>query len=169
MFGFLRGSLPPSNESPGKRLICILITDNHYWSQTSKKPRAGAGVESGETNKQLNRSKYWWRANKQIKGCKRTNTTNQSLTLCTGSLGTQCVQSYQGGREGYFSLFPPPQSDVARWSGWDQIGVVIQFVIQPPLHCTHSFASKIIEPLKSGEGFKNDNLLPRVDVIIGGL
>ena len=38
MFGFLRGSLPPSNESPGKRLICILITDNHYWSQTSKKP-----------------------------------------------------------------------------------------------------------------------------------
>ena len=89
MFGFLRGpSSSAPNESPGKRLICILITDNHYWSQTSKKPRAEAGVESGETNKQEQPDEqiFWWKQ-RNTKGCNRTNTdekstTNQSLTLC---------------------------------------------------------------------------------------
>ena len=67
MFGFLHGPpslLRPPNESPGKRLICILITDNHYWSQTSKKPRAEAGVESGETNKQQQPEQILMKANK---------------------------------------------------------------------------------------------------------
>ena len=66
------------------------------------------------------------KANK-YNGCKRTNTgekstTNQSLTLCTFSLGTQCVQSYQGTQEGGILFFfwdetdPPPPSDSGRWS-----------------------------------------------------
>ena len=45
------------------------------------------------------------------------STTNQSLTLCTISLGTQCVQSYQGRREGgRDTIF---LERIGRMGGWD--------------------------------------------------
>ena len=144
--------LRPPNESPGKRLICILITDNHYWSQTSKKPRAEAGVESGETNKQEQPDEqiFWWKQ-RNTKGCNRTNTdekstTNQSLTLCPFS-SAHIVFNHIREWGILFCFFfetetnPPSPSDSGRWSEGDQIGVVIQFVISPRaplLHCTDS-------------------------------